>query len=146
MLRSDLKSIRDELKGIDELREKIIKIVRIIVRLSGSSITQIHRSEFKKANKTILEAERWIKKLNESLEDKPSIKHNGNLQVAFQEYVEAKLLYSIATNRKLISFKLLKVDPIPYILGLLDLVGELRRMVLNLLHEGKIRDAERMLN
>jgi len=146
LLKSDLKAIKNELKNLDETREKIIKIARIIIRLSSNSITQIHRFELKKANKTISKAEKWVEKLNELIKDNPNIKYNGNLQVAFQEYVEAKLLYNIASNKKLVSFKLLKVDSISYILGLLDLIGELRRMVLNLLRKGKIKDAEHILN
>jgi translin len=145
LLKSDLTSIKNELKKLDETREKIIKIVRIIVKLSSNSIAQIHRSEFKKANRTILKAEKWIKRLNDLLKDKPNI-NDGNLQLAFQEYTEAKLLYNIAINKKLLSFKSLKVNPISYILGLLDLIGELRRMILNLLREGNIKDAELLLS
>ncbi|MEM3521522.1 MAG: translin family protein [Candidatus Bathyarchaeia archaeon] len=144
MLKSDLVAIKNELKELDEAREKIIKIARIVIKLSSNSIAQIHRAEFKKASKIILKAEKWVKKLNELLNNNPML-NNGNSQTAFQEYVEAKLLYSIATNKKLIPYKDLKVNSISYILGLLDLIGELKRMILDLLRKENIKDAESLL-
>jgi len=63
--------------------------------------------------------------------------------VAFQEYTEAKLLHGIVTKRKLLSRKQIGVEILPYLLGLLDFIGELRRMVLNNLRKGEAREAEK---
>ncbi|MEM3653977.1 MAG: haloacid dehalogenase, partial [Candidatus Bathyarchaeia archaeon] len=49
------------------------------------------------------------------------------------------------TNKKLIPYKDLKVNSISYILGLLDLIGELKRMILDLLRKENIKDAESLL-
>ena len=58
MEKGDLKRIQGELSKLDEARERILKVSRQAVRLSGSAVIQIHRFELGKARKTLRRAEK----------------------------------------------------------------------------------------
>ena len=64
---------------------------------------------------------------------------------AFQEYAEAKLLFSFVSSGRIAPLREVNVDSSSYLLGLLDLVGELRRLTLNLLRGGETSKAEAAL-
>jgi translin len=69
----------------------------------------------------------------------------GYALVAQQEYAEARCLLSIVTQGRLPSLREVGVGPMPYILGLLDLIGELRRNALDKLRDGRLKEAEAIL-
>lgn len=64
---------------------------------------------------------------------------------AFQESVEATLLGAVVAGAPLPGPSELSVDPELYLLGLGDLVGELRRLVLGRLNAGDLAGADRYL-
>lgn len=53
------------------------------------------------------------------------------LYVAEQEYVEACCLFSIAQDNAIPSMKSLEVYDISYVMGLLDCIGEIKRMIID---------------
>ena len=55
-----------------------------------------------------------------------------------QEYAEARLFFDLVENKKLSSVEELGVTDATYLLGIADLIGELRRYVLEKLVEGDI--------
>jgi translin len=76
------------------------------------------------------------------LSDRSEFKQVGYVVVAFQEFCEAKILLSYASRRNLLSQNEVHVDWMPYLLGLLDFMGELRRMTMDQLKAGKTKDAQ----
>ncbi len=141
----DLKQIQQELTSFDEVREKVLEASRIATRLSDWSIIQMHRNEMERAAHSLKEAEKSLSRIKALLKRKPELKQSGSVIVAYQEYVEAMLLYGLLRNRRIASLKDVGVEPVPYILGVLDLIGELRRLALNHLRKGKTSDAEKTL-
>ena len=63
-----------------------------------------------------------------------------------QEYAEARLLYDIIENNVLTPIKDLEVTDAAYLLGIADLIGELRRYILEKLVEGDIDTAKNFYN
>lgn len=137
----DVKSVERILAKRDESREKILENSRIAIRYSARAIVEIHREDFSKAKRNLMEVEDYLKKIEKAIQSNQEFKYSGNVLTAYQEYTEAKLLYHLISEEKTLSPKELGIESVPYLLGLLDLIGELRRVVLNYLMRGDIDKA-----
>lgn len=127
-----------EIIDLQDKRDSILDASRDIIRMSGRCITMMHAEDMSSAGKTLDQLSSMIKKMSAS--DKGLEYHS---QQAYQEYVEAMALYSMLKDDRIPSNRELKIEPIPYLLGLLDAVGELRRKVLESLRKGDLKKAER---
>lgn len=141
-LKDDLERIQEDLVEFDEAREKLLESVRSATRLAGLAIIQTHRGQFPEADGTLKKAQKILKEIDALLLKSPQLHGTGNPQVAYQEYVEAKLLYHLSRDKKIPSVRQIQVGFAAYLLGLLDFVGELRRRALNFLRIGKTEEAE----
>ena len=144
-MRKDLEKIQTDLEKYDSIREKMLEVSRLATRLSGMAIIMMHRGDLKKAEETLREAENSLREIERLLKGNPELRSSGNVVVAYQECAEAKLLFQVIQEGKLPSLKRVGVESTPYILGLLDFIGELRRMALNFLRKGSAIEAEKML-
>jgi translin len=136
------------LKGIDKITkelekeqkrfEEILSASSKVIRLSAQLITAIHSKNKALSSKLKKELENEISELRK--------KEKGfeyySMQ-AHQEYVEAIALYNIIRTGKLPERSSLKEGIAPYILGIMDLVGELKREAMDELREGKKENAEK---
>jgi len=145
ILGEDLKRIQQELTSFDEVREKVLAASRVATRLSDWSIIQMHRKEMDRAARSLKDAKRSLSQINTLLEKTPELKQSGSVLVAYQEYAEAMLLYGLLKHRRVASLREVGVEPVPYLLGVLDLIGELRRLTLNRLRKGKTSEAEKTM-
>jgi len=145
LMPKDLEKIQSDLEKYDSIREKMLEVSRLATRLSDMAIIMMHRGDMKKAEETLHQAENSLREIERLLRGNPELKKSGNVVVAYQEYTEAKLLFHIIQEGKLPSLKEIGVESTPYILGLLDFIGELRRMTLNFLRKGRAVEAEKML-
>jgi len=145
LLRRDLKKIEKDLEVLDHARDKLNEVSRTATRLADWAVIQMHRGELGKAKESLATAKNSLRQMERLLKENPELKHSGNVLVAYQEYAEAKLLLHIITDGELPSMEAVGTDSIPFVLGILDLVGELRRMALNFLRKGKVMEAERIL-
>src|SRR5207247_6520251 len=78
--------------------------------------------------------------------DAPELRSSNGVIVAFQEYVEAITLRKIAQGEGIVSIAESGADHRIYVVGLLDAVGEFRRMALNSLRKGDVGKAEKLLD
>jgi translin len=145
LMPKDLEKIQIDLEKYDSIREKMLEVSRLATRLSDMAIIMMHRGDLKKAKETLDRAEGSLREIELFLKGNPELKNSGNVVVAYQEYTEAKLLFHVIQEGKMPSLKKLDVESNPYILGLLDFIGELRRMALNFLRKGRAVEAEKML-
>ncbi|MHA1596222.1 MAG: hypothetical protein ACTSYT_01495 [Candidatus Asgardarchaeia archaeon] len=143
---SELDKVFDEIiKYMDklyEVREKVLLMVRNGIRDCAKAINLIHLREFKDAYKMMDGIKDTYKKVRKEIERNKlceTIAYNF-----YQEYVEAYTFYGVLVDGKLYDVRDLEVSPVPYVLGLCDMVGELRRYVLNLIKDGDIEGAERL--
>ncbi|CAB3287792.1 Translin [Methanocaldococcus lauensis] len=126
----------------DSVREEILKLSREIVRDCSMLIRKIHKSD-KEENfeDKLKEIEEKIKKLN-SMATFPEFV--GYLSTPQQEFVEALALYMIKFKNKIPKFKDLDfIKEENYILGLSDVIGELRREVLESMKNDDLSEVER---
>ena len=141
----DLTSIQKQLVHYDEAREAVLTLSRTATRLAGSSILEIHRGDVDSASNTLRKVEQTLSKIAILADDFSEFKTSSGVVVAFQEYVEAMTLRSFAQSERIPTISELKTDNRSYVLGLLDAVGEFRRMALNSLRTCEVKRAEKLL-
>lgn len=142
MLENIISKIREVLDEKDQVRENALKITRETVRLSAEAIRAIHRGELENAKNMIKDVKKKLEDLATELRGHPDIYFSGYVYSAYQEYVEAAVLLSILEGSKIPSPEDLNVPYVPYLLGLGDVVGELRRQILDAIRKDQLDQGE----
>ncbi len=144
-LKAILKKVKVELKQKDKIREKAHEDMRKATSLSKQTILLIHQKRFEEAKKALQNAKEVISNLQGLANDCPEIVHGGMLSAAFQEFSEASIFLRLVEESKFASPKEIGVPSVDYVLGLADVVGELRRLSLDALREGNVTKGEECL-
>jgi translin len=100
----------------------------------------------KNAVNNIKKASTKLQSLYELTKGYPEIFHAGFVENAAQELVEAQCFYNIMKGRDLPDPDDIKTTYSSYLLGLCDLVGELRRAALDSIRTGQAKEADNYLN
>lgn len=136
-LDSDIKNISKNLVDKQKDFDNVMTLVRDIVRNSAQTITMLHNNDAKTAAKTLKEAEKMVKGLK-----KFDSVFGYHARQAYQEYAEAKIFSEIKLHHEIPSCKKIEVDQEAYLMGLMDVMGELKREVLESLREDNLKAAE----
>ena len=144
--KSDVEKIQKELLSYDKARERLQVLTRNVTRLCGWSMIQIHRGQLPSATKTLAEAKQGLDELAKLLSDHTELPQFGQVLVAFQEYAESKLLLQMKKNGQLASLHDVGTSSTAYLLGMLDFIGEMRRMILDSLRRGNADEAQLLLS
>jgi translin len=144
--KSDMEKIQSELSSYDKARERVQLLTRNATRLCAWGMVQIHRGTMREANKTLSEAKQTLDEIEELLSSHVELPQFGQVLVAFQEYAEAKLLFQMKKNGKLASLSEVGTSSTAYLLGMLDFIGEMRRMILDSLRSGNTDEAQHLLS
>lgn len=137
---------REELDGKSKLHDAAQSLGREAVRASKQATFRIHRRDLEGAEAKLTEAAEAIREITKTAESQPELAYSGSFLLACQEYAEAKLLLSVIRGEGLPGWTEIGVQPLPYVLGLADLVGEFRRAAVDALRNGHVQEAERRLN
>ena len=121
----------------------MLKDARRTLKLSKECILLVQGGKLKAAKRKLKSAEAILKKTIKLLEGSPELRHGGAMHEACQEYAEACVLLRLEEDGRFLTPDEVGVDSQAYLLGLADIVGELRRMVLNRLMAGDMAGAER---
>jgi translin len=123
-------------------REKGITGSRRVIRSSANGIRALHRSEWESATTLIAEAGALLSEITMGLQDHPDILYAGFISDAAKEYSEARITEALFKDEAIPGFSELGVDPVPYLHGLGEAVGEMRRRLLDLLRAGEVDQAQ----
>ncbi|MBN2157365.1 MAG: hypothetical protein JW776_15070 [Candidatus Lokiarchaeota archaeon] len=134
--------IKNHLDKLDEKRERILPITREIVRKCSDIIKNIHRNELTDIDSKIKEIKELIASTKEYAWDTLQGIGKNYMGIVYQEFTEAVAFYHLITEKTLPSYAELEVNPYEYLLGLSDLLGELKRMILNKIRIDDIETAE----
>ena len=137
--------IEEELNEKDDLREKTLKKCRDIIRECRKGIKAIHGGELKEAKKHTEKARKILLETKEAIEKHPDILTAGYMENAMQEVAEAEIFLAIKEERDFPYPEEIGVSYTAYLLGLADVVGELRRMGVYLMKNGNIGEVEKIL-
>lgn len=125
--------LRERLANLEVAREKLISIGRELSRLSKRVISNALSNDRTGADGALIELSRVFQVLTENVSPHPEIYYSNLHYSVVAEYVEAVQFYSAVFNGRLKGPEELGVHPIPYVLGSIDLIGELKRASLELL-------------
>ena len=121
-----------------QAREQALKANREIVPLCASAIRLVQKKQFKSAMKESNKIEQKIRAIERILKNYPDIT-NTVLGAAYQEYAELAIYLNFIEKK---SLPALSVPPKYYMTGLGDAIGELKRYALELVSEGKDKEAK----
>jgi len=143
--RSIVLSINAVLSRREDLRDRMIKMGRDIIKLSGWAINSVHRGLLDEVRQYIEQMDKLVREFLELAESDSFLRESGFTYNVLAEYVEAKLFYSIVVEGKLLSPQQLGVYEVPYLQGVGDVLGELRRLALDFMRDGRLAEAEKLL-
>ncbi len=138
--------IRPVLDDRFQARERGITGSRKVIRASANAIRSLHRSESDNAAILIAEAGSILADITAGLAEHQDILHAGFVNDAAKEYAEARITAAIFSGETLPTVADVGIDPVPYLHGLGEAVGECRRRMLDRLRSGEIEEAERLLS
>jgi len=145
-----LEQIADEVRQIFEARtaarDQALAHARALTRACALSIRAVHRDDTDVMEAHLAEARTLAAELRGRLADYPDLYHAGYTQDALKEYAEANITCRLIRDMSLPTPQELEVTHATYLNGLAEVVGELRRRILDLMRHGYSEEVERLLN
>ncbi len=135
-------AVRAELDSKYDARELALKNCRRIIRSSANAIRALHRGEGEAADALLSDVKALVAETEAPLSDHRDIYYAGFYYDAVKEYAEAELTRALLAGEPLPTPQDLRLDAVPYLKGLGEAVGELRRRLLDQLRRGRIEAAE----
>jgi len=128
-----------------KVRDQMLNQARMLTRYCANAIRAIHREERALAQDHLREAQALAKALSANSVDHSDFFYAGYTQDALKEYAEANLTYALVTGEPFPTPDDLKLDFVPYLKGLAETAGELRRKCMHVLRHGDAAEADRLL-
>ena len=129
----------------NRVRDLTLSRSRPLIRLCANSIRATHRHEFDLAQEILGEARAAAKTMCAEAQSYPDIYFAGYLQDAMKELAEAAITLALVTEKDLPEPEALGVEVAPYLNGLAEAMGEMRRFALDAIRRDNTDDAERLL-
>jgi translin len=139
-------NIRQDFDTRTAARDKALAQARKLTRACSLAIRAVHRDDADEMHNHLSEAHLLAKTLVTDLHDHPDLFFAGYTQDALKEYVEANVTCALIQNQALLTPEELGVVNATYLNGLAEVVGELRRRILDILRHGYSKEAERLLS
>lgn len=139
-VKPSLNKIAKSLSEVQDAREFLLKNTREIIILCSKSIISVHTGDMRSAKNNLKQADVLLKKYKK----KATSDLRRYMIMPEQEFVEAASLIAIVEKNEIPSEKQLDVMPESYVLGLMDCVGELKRMIFDKIRIGDIDNASRI--
>jgi len=148
-LTENLDTITEEIRTAfsekDKAREKILPLCREVIRLSSQTIRATHRQEFENAGALLKEARTMLSRIEKAIGACDELRYGGFIRDAQKEFTEAHATLAMVTGKTLPDPEKLGVDPVAYLNGLGEAVGELRRYLLDSIRRGDVSRGEELL-
>ena len=122
-----------------ERRDRVLKESRDVISACSRAIIDVHTGRMKDAEKEISTAKSLLSSLKKSSDGSVS----RYLISPETEFVEASAVIALAKDKPVPSLEGLGASPEAYLLGLLDTVGELKRLVLDSILQRKLAKAKK---
>jgi len=126
-VRRSLKASESHFSGLLERRDRVLKESRDVISSCSRAIIDVHTRKVKDAETELSRARSLLQSLKKSSDGSVS----RYLVSPEAEFVEASAVIALAKGKPVPSAEALGASPEAYLLGLLDAVGELKRLVLD---------------
>lgn len=144
-LESIANQIREKFDVLTALRDQALSEARQLTRACSLAIRAVHRNDQEGMEAQLEIASNLANKLRDDLSDYPNLFYAGYTQDALKEFVEANVTCALILNQPLQTPEDLRVEVTTYLNGLAEVIGELRRRILDILRSGYSEEAERLL-
>ncbi len=144
-LESIANQIREKFDVRTARRDQALTEARQLTRACPLAIRAVHRDDGEVMDGHLNEAHKLADKLRGELVNYPDLFYAGYTQDALKEFVEANVTCALILNQPLQTPEDLQVEEATFLNGLAEVVGELRRRILDILRSGYSEEAERLL-
>ncbi|ADJ26072.1 Translin [Dehalogenimonas lykanthroporepellens BL-DC-9] len=138
-------TIRRAFERKDAAREKALPLSREAIRYCSLSIRAIHRRQLNEAGSLLAKAESLIHEAASSIDACDELSNISFFRDAQKEYAEGRITLAVIAGRPIPSPEDLNVDSVAYLNGMGEVIGELRRYILDGLRQGDLSRAEELL-
>lgn len=138
--------IRESFEEKNEIRDNALAQSRNLIRHAARAIRAIHREDEALAQEHLAEADDLAQALREGLSAYPELYFSGYAQDALKEYTEAHLTVATILDKEWPTPDDLQVEYATYLNGMSEVVGELRRRIMDIMREGHSPEVERLLD
>jgi translin len=149
-MNNNLDELSDRIRGSfehqNQIRDAALAHSRNLTRASSRAIRAIHRDEVELARQYLSEADALAQSLRDGLSGQPDLYYSGYAQDSLKEYCEAHLTVATILNQDWPSPEDLQVEFATYLNGMSEVVGELRRRIMDIMREGHSAEVERLLD
>ncbi len=135
----------EQLTSRNRDREEGLSVSREVIRLSANAIRAVHRADFDEAARLIGSAESRLQDSEHIRADSPLIYNAGFMNDARKEFTEANITLAVISGNDIPSAEDLGIDPPAYLNGMAEVIGELRRYILDGLRKDSIGRCEELM-
>ncbi len=135
----------EELSARHQAREQALGVSRQVIRNSANSIRAVHRNDFNEARRLIAEAADRLAETRRIRTDNPEIYYAGFLSDARKEFAEASITLAVISGSEIPDAQALDMDPPAYLNGMAEVIGELRRYILDALRRDDTSRCEELM-
>jgi translin len=145
----DLERIGERVRGSfsakHEARDKAIKSSREAIYKCSTSIRAAHRGEYELAKSLADAAKSILEEVDAAIAEHHDLHYTGFGHDSQKEYAEARITLALISGEKIPGPDDLGVDYSPYLNGLGEAAGELRRHLLDVMRHGELSRCEEIL-
>ena len=134
-----------DLEARNQARDGDLSKSRELIRLCSSAIRAGHRNVWDEANELLTQAEVVGREMQALLTSFPDLFYAGYTQDALKELVEARITLALISDGALPALDALNVPYNTYLNGVCEAASELRRRCLDVMRQGAMDEAERLL-
>ena len=129
---------REHLELRNQAREQAFPISREVVRFSANAIRAVHRGDLDEARSLLGRADERLKETQSIREEAPEIYYAGFMNDARKEFSEAHVTLAVLAGEKIPQPADLGVEPSTFLNGMAEVIGELRRYILDALRQDTV--------
>lgn len=139
-------TVIDELTERNRDRELALGVSREVIRFSANAIRAVHRGDFDVARDLIGKGGTRLREADHIRDSSPQIFNAGFMNDARKEFTEANVTLAVISGGDIPTIKDLKVDAAAYINGMAEVIGELRRYILDALRRNAVDGCQEFMD
>jgi translin len=129
-----------------QAREQALAVSREVIRFSANAIRAVHRGDFDDARQLIDRAGQRLQETRHIRDENPEIYYAGFLSDARKEFTEANVTLAVISHSDIPAPEAIDVDPPAYLNGMAEVIGELRRYILDSLRRDSFEHCEEFMD
>ena len=136
----------EQLTTRNQAREQALSVSREVIRFSANAIRAVHRGQFDQARDLTAHAGRRLQETESIRQHNPEIFFAGFLADARKEFCEANVTLAVISEGAIPLPQDLGVDPAAYLNGMADVIGEIRRYILDELRRNSFDRCQELMD